>query len=729
MAIDAVISTLLRSACGLVFLFAGVWVAYLVVCRWLGEARASARWMAALSLTLLLHHALLGVLDAFTLLRLHLFRPWVALPAVLLLAMLAHRRFDGDRAREAFRQDVLQAVAAIKEVSGSWVHRGLILWAAVAAGARALAGMVSPPLTWDTLTYHALKSAEWVQYGHKARTLAPDQWGYYTFYPDAAEVPGAWSMLFLRSDLGLPLVGIGLWLACGFAVYALARALQATRKQAFRAGLLVAFLPALLGEMVSGYSDMFVLLAFLALGFALVLLLRRRGLAQALFVGAVAGLLASAKFSGLPAACLALAFLLFVPAPVQPSISRLRAFLVAGAAALLMAGPHYLGVWIECGSPLYPLTVKIGGLLLSSGNPQLRALFAGELGVTDPRWASGIVLLQSLVLPYSLPKVEFAGFGPALFLLAPLGCISLLAGLVQGKDRRERFAPMLAPMILALLPVVGIMSKDLAGQRAMWLPNLGRLLLPLPAVLAVLGAGLRSRAASICMIAALVITMTLAWPAGVANAMLDAIARLAPWLALALTLAAFAALGCSRHPFLQNKSEWLIPSTIGLAGLLLIVPLAKVRNQSRYAIYEAACAPVPAFIMQFTWPQHAAAWPLWQALDDGIPHRIHASYGWDGLGHNGLRYPLLGSHLQNRVFYLPITRDPGPIIDYQQEDRVRQEADEVAWLDRLRGAGIDRVFLGEPAPPEKEFVLRHPERFQLIGRGQGNLHALYRFVP
>jgi hypothetical protein len=85
--------------------------------------------------------------------------------------------------------------------------------------------------------------------------------------------------------------------------------------------------------------------------------------------------------------------------------------------------------------------------------------------------------------------------------------------------------------------------------------------------------------------------------------------------------------------------------------------------------------------------------------------------------------------LQNRVFYLPITRDPGPIIDYQQEDRVRQEADEVAWLDRLRGAGIDRVFLGEPAPPEKEFVLRHPERFQLIERGQGNLHALYRFVP
>ncbi len=714
---------------GLSFLFATAWIAYLWVRRCLGQVRASARWMATLTVTLILHHGLLTLLDAFALLRLHLFRSWLALPMVLLAAMLAHRRFDGRRAREAMREDILAATASIKEVLAPWLHRALMLWAAIAAGARALGGMASPPLTWDTLTYHALKPAEWVQYGYKIRTLAPDQWGYLTFYPDAAEVPGAWSMLFLRSDLGLPVVGIGLWVACAFAVYALARALQATRKQAFRAGILVAFLPALLVEMVSGYSDMFVLLAFLALGFALVLLYRCRGWAEAVLVGATAGLLAGAKFSGLPIAFLAFAFPLVAPGFGFRGISRLRAFILAGVSALGMAGPHYLGVWIERGSPLYPFSLKIGSWVLSAGNAQLRALFAGELGITDPRWASGIVLLQALVRPYSLPKVEFAGFGPALLILAPLGCIGLWACLIDGRARRERLAPSLWLMILALLPLFGIMSKEFAGQRAMWLPNLARLLLSLPAALAVLGAGLRSRVASASMSAALVITMTMAWPVGIANPMLDAIGQLAPWLALALTLAALAVLAFSRHPSLRNKSEWAIPSAIGIAALVLVVPLAEVRKESRYAIYEAATAPAPAFIMQFTWPRHAAAWPLWQVLDDGTPHRIHASYGWDGLGHNDLRYPLLGSRLQNRVFYIPITGGQGPIIDYQQADRVRREADEVAWLDRLRTAHIDMVFLGEPSPIEREFVLGHPERFQLVGRGQGGLHALYRFLP
>jgi hypothetical protein len=650
---------------------------------------------------------------------------------MLVLAGLTHRGLDGRNARAALRDDLTQVLVASKEISSSWVHRLLLVWAMLAAGARALGGMVSPPLTWDTLTYHALKSAEWVQRASKARTLGPDQWGYCAYYHDAAEVPGAWSMLFLKSDLGMPWVGIGVWAACAFAVYALARALQASRNQAFRAGLLVAFLPALLGEMVSGYSDMFVLLVFLALGFALVRSLHRRGRGEAVLVGVGAGLLASAKLSGLPVGCLAVGILMVARSALPSDLSRLRAFILAGTAAILVAAPHYLGVWLDAGSPLYPFTVKLGGFLLSAGNPELRALYAGELGVTDPRWASGIALVQSLVLPYALPKLEFVGFGPALLILLPLGVLGFLASLVPdpAQTRRERFTPALVLLVLALVPVLGLMSKEFAGQRAMWLPNLGRLLLVLPAVLAVLAARLRSRAAAVCLVAAIILNLLLSWPAGVANSMLDAIARLAPWLIMALGMAAVLALAFTRHPFLKARREWLFPSTVGLAALVLVVPLSRVRGESRYAIYEEAAAPVPAFIMQFTWPQHAAAWPVWRVLDDGRPHRVHASYGWDGLGHNGLRYPLLGSHLQNQVFYVPITKERGPIVDYLDAERVRREADETAWLERLHEERIDRIFFGEPPPPEQAFVLRHPERFQLLGRGQDGLHALYRVIP
>jgi hypothetical protein len=132
--------------------------------------------------------------------------------------------------------------------------------------------------------------------------------------------------------------------------------------------------------------------------------------------------------------------------------------------------------------------------------------------------------------------------------------------------------------------------------------------------------------------------------------------------------------------------------------------------------------------MHPTAARYGAAWELWRAVDDGVPHRIAAAYGWAGVGDNWFRYPLLGSQLQNRVLYVPITRG-GDVIDYQDAGRVRGEADESAWLARLRDARIDLVFLGEPAPPERAFVLRHPESFELVARARAGASELYRFRP
>jgi len=721
---------LFRSVLGLAFLFAILWLSYLLVRRSLTPSRVSSHWMAALLVGLLLLHVLALVLGGLHGVGLDLFRPWVALPTVALLVVLAHRRLDGAGARLALREQMAQAYEATRECTSSWIHRLLVLGAAVAAAARALAGIVSPPLTWDTLTYHAVKSAEWVQYGYQIRTRAPDAWAYYAFFPDAAEVPGAWAMLFLQGDLGLPFVGIGLWTACGFATYALARALGAFRKQAFRAALVMAFMPALLGEMVTGYADMFVLFLFLALCLALVLVCGHRKWGETVLLGAAAGLLASAKWSGVPMAVLTTGFVLVAPGLADASLSRLRASLLAATVALALAAPHYLSVLRDSGSLFYPYAIALGQHVLSAGNPQLHALFTGQLGVTDPRWASPIVMLQALILPYSLPKVEFVGFGPAFLLLVPIGCWGLGAVIARrSADARGRALPGAALLLLGLLPALGLLSKDYAGERAIWLPNLGRLLLPLPAALAALATCLRHRAASVCLILAVLMTLPLAWPAGVGDPMLDAIGSLAPWLALALSAGTALALAFALHPVLKAKRELAIPAVVGLAALTLAMPLAKIRHDSRYPIYEAAAAPVPAFIMQFTWPRHAAAWPLWQALDDGSPHRIHASFGWDGLGHNSLRYPLFGSQLQNQILYVPITRDPPAIIDYQDWKRLAQVVDETAWIARLRAGKIDRIFFGDPPPPEAAIVLRHPESFQLLGRGPGNLHALYRFIP
>lgn len=727
--IDPVGLTLLRSALLLLFVFVSAWTGYVLARRALVQATGSARIMAAVLLALVLQHGLLCLLDAFWLLRLPLFRPAVALPVALVLCALVHRFIDGTGARAALREDLGRAADAARELSRSWVHWLVMAWLLVAAGSRALVGLVSPPMTWDTLTYHALKAAEWVQYGHKIRTLAPDQWSHYTYVPDAPEVPGAWSMLFLNGDLGLPFVGIALWGACAFAVYALARALDSPRPTAFRAGLLTAVLPALLTEMVSGYADMFVLLAFLALAFALVRCYQRRGVGEAILLGASAGLLAQAKLSGLPMAFAALVFLAFAPSTAERETTRRWSLLLAALATLCVAGPHYLAIWVDRGTPFYPFTVKLFGVVLSEGNAQLRAKYAGAFGVIDPRWASGIALLQSLVVPLSPPKVEYGGFGPGFLLLAPLGFVGLVLGCWgRGRPHRVRLLRV-ALLTISLIPLLGLMSKELAGLRAIWLPNLGRLLLPLPAVLAALAAGLKHWVSRAIFVVALALTLPWGWPRGVADPMLVAVAAVAPWLALSLFAGLGLAVAFARHPLVRDRTEYAVPAVLALMILVLVAPLQKIRHDSCYEIRAAATDDHPAFIMQFTLAAHAAAWPLWRALDDGPPHRVHASYGWDGIGHNDMRYPLLGSHLQNRVFYVPITRGQGQILDYQNLALWRKEADEAAWIARLDQAGVDRVFFGEPAPLEAQFVERHPERFQLLGRGEQGLHALYRFIP
>jgi hypothetical protein len=730
MTLAVAVATALRFASWLAFLSSTAWLAFLLVCRGLRALQASARWLAAACVSLLIQHALLLLVDLLGVAGLHVFRPWFALPLALLSATLGHARLGGGPALDALRADLRCAAAAIRAVWGPWVHRLMIVWGLAAAAVRALAGLVSPPLTWDTLTYHALKPAEWVQLGFRARTLAPDQWGYLTFYPDAAEEPGAWSMLFLKSDLGLPLVGIAQWVACGFAVYALARALAASREQAFRAGLFVAFLPALLGEMVSGYADMFVLLVFVALSFALVLAFRRGGRAEAMLVGGAAGLLAGAKLSGLPIALVALGAAALAPAGPGRA-ARLRSVLWTAAAALLAGGPHYFRVWAETGSPLYPYAVKIGRWSLGEGNAELRALFAGRLLAGDPRAMTGAALVQSLVLPSWSPASCFMGFGPGVLVLVPLACAGLARQLAAapGRPARQRFVLPLALTAMALVPIAGIMSRDLAGQRALWLPNLGRLLLPLPAMLAVLGATVSNRVAAAYLAMAALVTLTLAWPGGVGAPMWAAIGALVPWMGGLAALWLLFFVGFARIPALAAARSWGLPACATAAAVAFAGPLAKVRREHRYAIDQAAAASPPAFIMHPSRRRYASAWPLWRAVDDGAPHRIAASYGWNGVGDNWFRYPLLGSHLQNRVLYVPITGGAGDVIDYRCAACVRAEADESAWLARLRSSGVDLVFLGDPEPPEQAFVLRHPESFQLVARGQDGRHALYRLVP
>lgn len=697
------------------------WSAFLLARRLVTVERPALRMATTLTLFLAMLH---GGLELLTLV--HAFRPFVALAFWSLVTAVLHLTCRGRAATAELRRIADSALATARVVLGSPVRAVLCAWAAVVSGARLLGGILMPPLSWDALTYHLFKPARWVHYGYQVRQLAPDQWRYKEYFPQGGEVPWGWAMLGTGTDALLPCAGFLMWAACGFAAYALARSLGGKKIPCFYAGLITAFIPAIAVEMVTGYVDMFVLATFLLAATALVELEKRVSLGRAALLGLALGLLVAAKSSGLVIAGLGSAgCAAIVLRPRHAKIGHGVCALVAALASLLVImAPAYLRTWVETGSPFYPLEVKIGHHVLFAGNPELTFLYAKPLNPAGRKAASLPTFLRALFIPSQRPWHEYMGFGPGFLLLLPSATLALLAQLKRGRLRTS----LVTIVGMTVLPILYLLSDSFAAQRAQWYIVIGRLIASWPALLAILTALLAGRLARLCLLQALAIGLALAWPLGWAGATLAALRELLP----TLVLAAAAGLACGLLIVAASKRRllvaWGVLASVATFITVLAIPWSEVRDRYRYRIYQAAASRNPAFVMHLVWDYYANAWPIWQFLDDGPAHRIAVSYGWDGIGHNGLRYPLTGSRFQNQVLYVPITKS-GEIIDYREEDRVASETDEAAWLERLEEAGIDYVVLCYPPPPELQFIERNPKSFLPVVQSIDGRNRAYRFVP
>lgn len=143
--------------------------------------------------------------------------------------------------------------------------------------------------------------------------------------------------------------------------------------------------------------------------------------------------------------------------------------------------------------------------------------------------------------------------------------------------------------------------------------------------------------------------------------------------------------------------------------------LRETRAWMRHPTYAAALALETYDVHGLPGP--SAAHEIWRRLDDGRPRTLATTAGFAGSGDNWLRYPLLGSALQNRVLYVPVTRD-GAIVDYRDMARARAVADRAAWLARLDALAVDAVVvMAPPTCPESAWILADPGRFQVIAAG------------
>jgi hypothetical protein len=87
-------------------------------------------------------------------------------------------------------------------------------------------------------------------------------------------------------------------------------------------------------------------------------------------------------------------------------------------------------------------------------------------------------------------------------------------------------------------------------------------------------------------------------------------------------------------------------------------------------------------------------------------------------------YYFMGRSLQNRLEYVPITRDGG-LVDFDIQLSLRWCGDPDAWIARVRAAGITEVMSFPPVSAELRWMQQRPALFERLA-GDGETWGLFR---
>lgn len=690
---------------------------------WARAALAAAVWLAA---PVVLFHVMAAP---------GLFRPAVALGTLAAWCAALTPRGGVDALRGAWRAD--RAALGRARVACARSPWGWLLLAPLALlGFAVVRALVSPPLAWDSLTYHYPRAAFWALDGGFSARPAPDAWGYYAWFPTGGDALWAWPFLMTGSDAWLGLTGLLAWAALPVGVVAAARGLAALRPGpsgdttgapfgpdgwivAGLAATAVAFDPSVFAFAGTGYVDP----TFTA-AFALALALALRAIARptpALLGAAVLPLAtcATIKATGLPLLAGGVAALLVVAARAHGPGRRLAAALAALVAASAVALVDPLRAWVGTGNPLFPLPLHLPLVGDLPSSEELGLVLSGRIGPAAGAHFDAVRLLEQLFTPTDFPTRDgvvglWLNHAPGAVLVAILGGL----GIARAR-RRGALVTWLTAVACAALVLPVLLSSSTLALRTTWAGVLARLLAPVLVGLAVLAttAAATGRLARATLAAAAGIALITSLPAGLGPATTAAMGQ------AAVPLGAAAAVGVALFLARRSLRPPIAAAATLVAALAALGAISTIRADARWAIYEDAADGV-AWAPHPVARHHLAAWPIWRALD-AAGARVAFAAGWDGTGHNWLRAPLLGSGLANDVVYVPVTHDGRP-TDYRDEAATLPALDEAAWLRRLDTLDVRFLVLALPPTPEHHWVSRHPAAFEpLIPVAQGRT-VLYR---
>ncbi|HSD09378.1 MAG TPA: hypothetical protein VLF14_00210, partial [Candidatus Binatia bacterium] len=576
-------------------------------------------------------------------------------------------------------------------------HRELIFAFVVCSLPIVLRPMLLPPLGWDTLTYHGVKAAMWVQYGGELHMDAPGPWAHYQALWGGGEVFTAWAMLPFHSDLLAMWVDALEWIALGVSLVALARELGIREPYASAVSGLALAIPSLRVLVGSGYVETCELMAA-ASGSALTLrFLKRPSPGSFWLAAAVAGVAASVKLPFLPLALIlvgaSIARLLTVRTPHRDRMLQGMFGLALFAASI---APWVWQSYRKLGQPLSPLPIHVFGLDLGLPSPELRWY------EERPRVDAGDRL-------YALAKAFFGD-------MQSPGAAVVLASLIGigawPKIARRLPGPVIVLGSLVVVNWAEYFSSGFSVVRDEWPVASIRFLLPALMILVVFAGafgGRHSRAAPalfllICGSTFFLLVRRL--PYGLSAACAGAL--------LVLTVGVVSILA-----FLW----WLARRPIGLgcrtvAACLLValalVPLDGLRGRIRADLLRAEFTnhDLPRY-----WVEAALI-----ADEPAQPRRIAVTSGaWKNID-NWFVLPFIGRRLQNEAFYVPVSKDgevrhfgePNVNVDYYRS------ADYASWRSQLLAGRVAMVMSFSPASIELGWMETRPGEFRRLAGENGD---------
>lgn len=580
-------------------------------------------------------------------------------------------------------------------------HPVLSLIAAHAVFAEGLRALLRPPLSWDSIMYHLLITATWIQEQRIVPVFGMHPTYFYGYQPANGSVWLWWWMAPSHSELYANLAFFPQTALLALAAGGIARELGARRYWPL-AALFTLLTPVVIRFTATQYVDIFLASAFAAAAFFALRWMREPRWSDAVLAGAGMGLAAGSKVLGIP---YALALCLVVLLARREWSRRLPQLGAALLALVLLGGFFYARNALGGAGPLAARCEGTQGAADGPAIPTIPRINTVAYMVPRGEMEWGALLDVFLGVP-RLGSQEI-GVGPQLLLLLP---VFLLPWLLPREVRRAAFLVWSQVLIqLAVWTVVPYAShghvfanvRYLDGALALMFGGavaLGERFLPDPV--------LRGLALLLVVQDLLMLHTEMPRTVRLALALIDV--GLVGW-----------ALSPGLRSLARRRAREL--AVAGLALALLAAPgLARFRLQDRARAYQSEYTAHK--IAAFLWA------PGWGWLDR---HGEDGTVAVVGAPSNFFVYPVQGMRLERRAIYVNVNRrDSRRATDYPGCDP-RVDPDPQAWLENLVKQRVRWVYLHRfpqtGFPMEAEWMAARPDLFALRFENPTNL--VFEFLP